>query len=384
MPANVTSAGFTATAAAVTTAQAVTMTASAGTVTKNFTLQLNAAILALTINATSVAFGDVIVNTSATQSVTLTSTGTMPVTISGAKATGAGFTILADAFPATLNPGQQTALSIEFSPTTVGSATGQLTITSNSSSNGTAVIGLSGTGTAQAQVVAVTVTPKTASTTTGAVQQFAGTVTGTTNTAVTWTTSGTGCSGNTCGTISSSGLYTAPTVVPSPATVTITATSVSDPSKSASATVTVTTPAGNTYYIAPAAAGGSDSNNGTDATHPWLTPNHSVNCGDVLLATPGNYSYLNFNGTWGTVTCPAANNVAWLKCAIFDACKINQTSGYGYSGMAITASYWGVQGWGITTSGSNFQNCIAVIPAPGTTSNIDHIVIAKYRQCLRG
>ena len=90
-----------------------------------------------------------VVNTPATQSVTLTSTGTVPVTISGATLTGAGFTLPGAAFPATLSPGQAATLNIEFDPTAVGAATGQLTIASNSSTNGTAVIGLSGTGTAQ-------------------------------------------------------------------------------------------------------------------------------------------------------------------------------------------------------------------------------------------
>jgi hypothetical protein len=46
-----------------------------------------------------------------------------------------------------LNPGQAATLSVEFDPTAAGAATGQLTITSNSSANGTAVISLSGTGT---------------------------------------------------------------------------------------------------------------------------------------------------------------------------------------------------------------------------------------------
>jgi hypothetical protein len=227
----------------------------------SFTLQLNAAILALSINATSVAFGEVVVNTPATQSVTLTSTGTAPVTINGATLTGAGFTLPGAAFPNTLSPGQEATLNIEFDPTAMGSAAGQLTIASNSSTNGTAVIALTGTGTA-APVVAVTVTPATASITTGATQQFSASVTGTSNTAVTWTASGTGCSGATCGTISSTGLYTAPATAPTPATVTITATSVLDPTKSASASVTIVPPPGTTYYLAPAAAGGNDSNNG--------------------------------------------------------------------------------------------------------------------------
>jgi beta-glucanase (GH16 family) len=59
---------------------------------------------------------------------------------------------------------------------------------------------------------------------------------------VTWTVSGAGCSGTSCGTISSSGVYTAPTAVPTSNSVTITATSVADPSKSASATLSLVPP----------------------------------------------------------------------------------------------------------------------------------------------
>jgi hypothetical protein len=44
------------------------------------------------------------------------------------------------------------------------------------------------------------------------------------------------------GTISASGVYTAPASVPSPATVTVTAVSVQDPTKMASAQVTITAP----------------------------------------------------------------------------------------------------------------------------------------------
>jgi hypothetical protein len=249
VPANATSAGFTANVSSVTIAQAVTMTASTSSVFKSFTLQLNAAILALSINATSVAFGDVVVNTPATQSVTLTSTGTVPVTVDGATLTGAGFTVSGADFPATLSPNQEAKLNIEFDPAAVGAATGQLTIASNSSTNGTTVIGLSGTGTA-APVVTVAVTPAKASTNTGATQQFAASVTETSNTAVTWTASGTGCSRATCGTISSDGLYTAPAAVPSSALVTITATSGSDPTKSASAAVTIVPPQAAGYTLA--------------------------------------------------------------------------------------------------------------------------------------
>jgi fibronectin type 3 domain-containing protein len=50
-------------------------------------------------------------------------------------------------FPVTLNPGQSVNLNLQFAPTAAGSATGQLTITSNSSTNPTANFALSGTGT---------------------------------------------------------------------------------------------------------------------------------------------------------------------------------------------------------------------------------------------
>jgi Fe-S cluster assembly iron-binding protein IscA len=90
--------------------------------------------------------------------------------------------------------------------------------------------------------VSVSVSPKTATVLAGGQQQFTATVAGTPNTTVTWSLAGTGCSGAACGTITSTGLYTAPGTVPSPAQVNVTATSVADPTKSATATVTVTGP----------------------------------------------------------------------------------------------------------------------------------------------
>lgn len=73
------------------------------------------------------------------------------------------------------------------------------------------------------------------------VVQFTAAVTGTSNTAVTWSMSGTACTGNPnpCGTLSSTGLYTAPTTPPNPAQVTITATSQADSAASDSMRVTV-------------------------------------------------------------------------------------------------------------------------------------------------
>jgi hypothetical protein len=102
----------------------------------------------LTVSATSLSFGSVTVNTATTQSLTLTSTGTSPVTVSSAAITGAGFTIVAASFPVTLNPTQSVTLQVQFDPTATGTASGQIAITSNSSKGSTASVALSGTGTA--------------------------------------------------------------------------------------------------------------------------------------------------------------------------------------------------------------------------------------------
>ncbi len=87
---------------------------------------------------------------------------------------------------------------------------------------------------------------------------------------------------------------------------------------SANFTVTV---APVTYYLSP---NGSDSNSGLSASQAWLSPDHPVNCGDTIIAASGtSYSNANFiQRAMGNSVCPAANNVAWLKCATFDACKI--------------------------------------------------------------
>ena len=223
--------------------------------------------------------------------------------------------------------------------------------------------------------IVVGVTPANVSATTGATQQFAASVTGTSSTAVAWTVSGIGCSGTACGTISSSGLYTAPAAVPSPVTVNTTATSVADPTKSGSASVTIVPSPGTTHYLAPAADGGNDTNNGLSPAAPWLTPNHAVNCGDVLTAVAGIYSNTNFQAyDWGTVTCTDGNNVAWIKCATFDACKISSTNGK--PGVQIGKSYWGVQGFEVMTSGgNNYATCFNTYSETGAT--IHHIIFAN-------
>jgi hypothetical protein len=105
------------------------------------------ATAALTISTTAMNFGNIAVSTLATQSLTLTSSGTAAVVITAATVAGTGFILQAPALPVVLNPGQSATLSVQFDPGTASADTGQLTITSNSSSKPSAVVGLSGTGT---------------------------------------------------------------------------------------------------------------------------------------------------------------------------------------------------------------------------------------------
>jgi hypothetical protein len=101
------------------------------------------------------------------------------------------------------------------------------------------------------KVVSVSVSPTDVNVVVGTTQQMTATVVQTFNTAVTWSVAG----GSANGTISSTGLYTAPATVPAPAQVTITATSQKDTSKSGIATLTITTTAGPpniTVLVSPA------------------------------------------------------------------------------------------------------------------------------------
>jgi len=108
-------------------------------------------------------------------------------------------------------------------------------------STGVMVTGLDNVFTTPA-AISVSVSPTAATVASGGTQQFSAQVTNTGNTAVTWSA--------TSGTVSTTGLFTAPTVTATK-TVTVTATSVADNTKSASATVTVNATAAGILTLNP-------------------------------------------------------------------------------------------------------------------------------------
>jgi len=155
------SAGFT-----------VTFTpASAGTDTGNVTVTSNASNPTLTIplsgtgvaagalgaNPTSLSFGNVTVGNNPSLSETVTNTGGTSVTISQVAASGTGFSLSGITTPVTLTAGQSAGFTVTFTPASAGTATGNVTVTSNAS-NPTLTIPLSGTGVAVAGQLTVTPT----------------------------------------------------------------------------------------------------------------------------------------------------------------------------------------------------------------------------------
>lgn len=100
----------------------------------------------LSASPASLGFGSVAVGSSANQNLLLTNTGNATVHLTGLTLTGTGFTASGLTVPATLNPAQSVTLTGSYAPTTAGSATGLITITSDAT-NATVTIPLNGTGT---------------------------------------------------------------------------------------------------------------------------------------------------------------------------------------------------------------------------------------------
>lgn len=88
-------------------------------------------------------------------------------------------------------------------------------------------------------LITITVLPSSAGVFLGLTQQFQATVIGTSNMSVAWSVNGVPGGNAGVGTISPSGLYTAPMALPLPASVTVTGNSAADPSASGSAAVTL-------------------------------------------------------------------------------------------------------------------------------------------------
>lgn len=120
--------------------------------TLNIPLAANTATAGvLSTSDSSLDFGSVQVNGTTTQPETLTNSGGTSVTITQAKVSGAAFSVTGLSLPMTLTPGQSFTFGAAFKPTTGGSATGSIAVTSDAS-NATLTVTLAGTATVAGQL----------------------------------------------------------------------------------------------------------------------------------------------------------------------------------------------------------------------------------------
>jgi hypothetical protein len=234
--------------------------------------------------------------------------------------------------------------------------------------------------------VTVVLSPASASVTTGATQQFTATVGNTTNTAVTWTVNGISQGNSTVGFISSTGLYTAPNTVPTPASVTVAAKSEADTSVSGTATVTITAPAtpSSPLTVSPQnvtlPAGGQQTFTATVSGNA-IPVNWTLNCSSAAAGACGTIT------TAGVYTAPATpppgGNVAVTATAKDNSVPaagavvtvqisngtLNGQYAFHFSGQSASASY--VAAGSITFDGAgNITGGIEDINNSGTASTV--------------
>jgi len=231
--ATVTNAGNTNVTWSITPAGTGTIT-TAGVYTAPATLANQQPV---TITATSVADA----NRSATATVTL-----VPVQVSVAPSTATLYAGQTQQFTGTVTNATNTQVNWSVNPAGVGSVNTSGLYTAPASVSSQQNVSVVATSQADANrsasatvtlvpVTIISMTPQTATLTASQTQQFTATVQNATNTSVTWTlTPAVGA-----GTISSTGLYTAPDCINEQQTVTVVATSVADSTKTTSATITL-------------------------------------------------------------------------------------------------------------------------------------------------
>jgi len=234
----------------------------------------------------------------------------------------------------------------------------------------------------------VSISPTAATVASGGTQQFTATVTGLTNTAVTWSA--------TAGSVSSSGLFTAP-AVSTIATVTVTATSQADPSKTASATVSVT-PANIFGHAVQGAGVGSTMSNTAAASRYQMTAQNatvismSVFVASPISAFPNNQFqvaiYADNNGTPGALIAQSASQTlvadSWNTIPISAPVTANAFYWFAYNtnGLASNANNLRLDNTGGSSTWINsqlFGTWPATYGPVGGTSTVNTSMYATFQ-----
>lgn len=315
----------------------------------------------LAVTPSNVSVATVVGNTG-TQTIKATNNSQTSIKISDVTVTGAGFSTVGLAVPATVAPGASQSFDVAFAASTPGTVTGSLALMTSASAS-PVTVALNATATSSSPggttgATSVVISPTTSTVSTSGTVSFVAKVQGATNTAVTWTASS--------GTITPAGLFTAPAAAGS---ATVTATSVADTTKSASATVTVTTgsaPSVTSVSVTPATT--SVATGGTaqfTATVQGSASNKSVS----WKASPGTIS------STGLYTAPATAGTATVT-----ATSVADTTKSGSGTVTIGAATPPVSAVSITPSSPSVTTDGTVqfsASVQGTTSNKAVTWIAK-------
>jgi parallel beta-helix repeat protein len=199
------------------------------------------------------------------------------------------------------------------------------------------------------QSVTVAVTSSSSSVLLGNMQQFTAKVTGTSNTAVSWSVNGVSGGNSTVGTISNTGLYTAPQVLPNAANVTIQAMSQANSSASANTVLTITSdirvnvaaspsimssvfPGGTVQLLAPVMSAGHPDPNVSWAVNGVANGNSTVGTIAVTRLDTALYTAPNIapnpNSVNITAVCVADSSKSGKISEAIQPCTLNGTIGY--------------------------------------------------------
>jgi hypothetical protein len=184
----------------------------------------------------------------------------------------------------------------------------------------------------------ISVSPTSANVPATQTQQFTALVTFSTNTAVSWQVNDVAGGNSTVGTISDTGLYTAPNAVPNPRTVTVKAISKADATQTATATVTITAPP---IVISPTnvtlAAGALQFFSATAGGNA-ITPIWSISC---QSQAPSGCGVMGKDGTFIAPSSPPPGGTVTINASVADgsAAPSNTTATIQFSNVTLNGSY---------------------------------------------
>jgi hypothetical protein len=248
----------------------------------------------ITLSPASKSFGSVTVGSQSSQTVTLTNNSASTVNISQAAVSGTGFKLSGITTPLALNASQSTTFTVTFAPQATGSASGNVTITSDAP-NPSLSMALTGTGAALGALGANPTSLNFGTVQTGTNQALSETVTNTGGSTVTISQVGISGTGFTLSGISGSVTLTAGQ------STSFTVTFTPQTAGSASGSVTVTSNGTNPTLTVPLA--------GTGSTTAGLLTATPIAVGSVVAGTSGTASgSLSASGANVTVTAATSSN----------------------------------------------------------------------------